>query len=315
MNNTKKEYDVSIIVTVTEYCSDIGQMYAQFSDKLKELGKSFECIFVQSFQNSQMTDKLKAIMQKHPNISVLLLRSSLTEADAFSIGVQHASGKLIFTLPVYHQIDHEGLNQVFEPIEKKYDLVACYRYPRKDSWLNQLESRIFNGLIRRLLNVQLNDLGCGVMLMTREVAESLDLYGDLFRFLPVLALRQGFRVGEIKVTHLPRRKKSGVYGLGVYLRRLLDIFTLFFIVKFTKKPLRFFGLAGALFFFIGVLINVYLAVDRLLGHALANRPMLVLGVVSMVLGIQLLSIGLIGELIIFIHARKLKEYKIERIIG
>lgn len=314
MEKKEKQYGVSLIVTITEYCPDIEQLYLKFTEQIRARSESFECIFVQIFESSKTASQLKELTKKYPDTTALRLRSQFTEADAFSIGIRHSSGRLILTLPVYEQIDPADLHKAFEVIEREYDLVTCYRYPRKDAWLNRAESRVFNGLIRVLLNVRFNDLGCGVTLMTREVASSLDLYGDLFRFIPVLAARLGYRVGEVTVGHLPRKRKGRIYGIGVYIRRLLDIFTLFFIVKFTRKPLRFFGLSGAVFFALGVGINLHLTLSKFLGQSLANRPLLIVGVVSMVLGIQLLSMGLLGELIIFIHARKMKEYKIEQIV-
>ena len=165
-----------------------------------------------------------------------------------------------------------------------------------------------------MTGIEAHDLGCGVIAMKKEVALSLDVYGDLFRFIPLLAYQQGYRIGEIKVPHIKRRKKSGFYGIGVYSRRLLDILTLFFLVKFTKKPLRFFGLIGFGIFGAGTAINMGLTIQRTMGKALADRPMLILGVLLMVLGIQLFSIGLIGEIIIFTHAQKVKEYKIDEIL-
>ncbi|MCG8430346.1 MAG: glycosyltransferase [Candidatus Omnitrophica bacterium] len=315
MAKSDRKYGVSVIITVSEFCSGIEDVFLTIRDKLTRMGKSFECIFVQLIDNNLMEKKIQDIARKHPDISLLRLRPTFSEADAFNAGIEHAKGDTILTLPVYHQVEVDDLDEAFEAAGSTCDIILCRRFPRLDAWLNKAESVVFNGLIRRLLKVNLHDLGCGVMVMPADVARSIDVYGDLYRFIPILALRQGYTAGEVKVRHLLRRKKSGLYGPGVYIRRLLDIVTLFFIVKFTKKPLRFFGLTGAGFFGAGSLINIYLTIYKFMGNSLANRPMLILGVIFMVLGVQLLSIGLIGELIIFTHAKKMKEYRVGKILS
>ena len=151
--------------------------------------------------------------------------------------------------------------------------------------------------------------------MKREVAAELSVYGDLHRFIPILALSRGFRVVEVSLAQRPEDLATRYHGAGVYLRRLLDVLTVFFLVKFTRKPLRFFGLIGTGLFGLGVLLAMYLTVDKLLfAQAIANRPLLLLAVLLMVLGVQSVSIGLLGEIIIFTHARQIKEYQIAEIL-
>jgi hypothetical protein len=150
--------------------------------------------------------------------------------------------------------------------------------------------------------------------MKRRVAQEVQLYGDLHRFFPLLAHQQGFKIAEVTVQQSPHDAAWRMHGPGIYLRRLLDILTLFFLYKFTKKPLRLFGLVGAAIFGAGAIVTGYLGVDRLLGAPLAGRPLLVLGVLLMVFGVQLFSIGLLGEIIIFTHARGVKDYQTRDIL-
>jgi hypothetical protein len=150
--------------------------------------------------------------------------------------------------------------------------------------------------------------------MKRKVIEEIRLYGELHRFLPLLAYELGFKVSEVPVQQSQFDLARRVYEPGIYLRRVLDVLTLFFLVKFTKKPLRFFGLVGSAVSLTGVVILGYLGLDRLLGGAIAGRPVLILGVLLTVLGLQLFSIGLLGELIVFTHARDRKDYQIEEIL-
>ena len=160
-----------------------------------------------------------------------------------------------------------------------------------------------------------NDLGCGARAMKRRVLEEISLYGDQHRFLPVLASRQGFRTVEIDVAQSPLDRYDRRYPMRDYFHRVLDIFTVFFLVRFTKKPLRFFGMVGASTFVIGALLVAWLAIDRLVFlHPLADRPALLLSSLLVVLGMQLFALGLLGELIIFTHARDIKDYQIDEVI-
>jgi hypothetical protein len=160
-----------------------------------------------------------------------------------------------------------------------------------------------------------NDLGCGVRAMKRRVLEEISLYGDQHRFLPVLAGRQGFRIVEIDLAQSPLDRYDRGYPVREYAHRVLDIFTVFFLVRFTKKPLRFFGMVGASTFVIGAVLVAWLAIDRLVFlHPLADRPALLLSSLLVVLGMQLFALGLLGELIIFTHARDIKDYQIDEVI-
>jgi len=313
--NTESGIDISVIITVSEVRDDFAQIYEDVRASLARIQKRCEFIFVEHADSAHARERISSLRDSHPDeVRLLSLRSVFCESDALAAGFSSARGRVIMVLPVYFQVQPRELDKLIAPLERDFDLIAARRVKRTDALLNRFESAVFNGLVRRLIGIDIHDLGCGVLAMRKEVADSLDLYGDMFRFMPVLAHRQGYRIGEVKIAHLKRRKKSGVYAPGVYLRRLFDIITLFFIVKFTKKPLRFFGLTGATIFFFGTLVNFYLMIVKFLGNPLANRPLLIMGTLFMVLGIQLVSIGLIGELIIFIHARRLKEYRVEKIV-
>jgi glycosyltransferase involved in cell wall biosynthesis len=313
--HTEEKVDVSIIMTVCEAVDDVASTYEGVSVVLRRLNKTYEFLFVEHADSPHARAKINSLRDSFPRqVRMINLRSVFGESDALSAGFAHARGKLVLVIPAYFQIDLREIDRLLLPLDTEYDLVSARRIKRKDSALNRAESRVFNWLVRRLIGVEVHDLGSGVVAMRKEVADSLDMYGDMFRFIPILAHRQGYKITEALLTHVPRRKKSGLYAPGIYVRRLLDIVTLFFVIKFTKKPLRFFGLNGAAIFFLGTVINLYLVFYKFLGNPVANRPLLILGTLFMVLGIQLVSIGLIGELVIFVHARKLKEYRIEKIV-
>ena len=194
-------------------------------------------------------------------------------------------------------------------------MVVAHRQQRAGGVVERLRRSAYHGLAGFMTGLKLRDLGCGARAMRRCVLEEISLYGDQHRLLPALADRQGFHVSEVDVPQSPLDRFTGHYRARDYLHRLLDIFTVFFLVRFTKKPLRFFGMLGAVTVAIGSLLLLYLAVDRLgFGHGIADRPLLLLSSLLVVLGTQIFAMGLLGELMIFTHARGMKDYQIERII-
>ena len=173
----------------------------------------------------------------------------------------------------------------------------------------------FHGLVNFVTGARFHDLGCGARAMRRQVLEEIDLYGDQHRFLPILAMRLGFRVSEVAVRQSAQDRHGRVYRPREYMHHLLDLFSIFFLVRFTKKPLRFFGMLGATTFGVGAVLIAYLGLERLLfGEPLADRPALLLAALLVVLGMQLFALGLLGELIIFTHARGQKDYRVEEVI-
>jgi len=257
--------------------------------------------------------KLEPLVARGEPIRIVILPRSYGEATALTIGFEQALGDVIIILPAYFQTVPEGIRKILSLLKEGKDVVVAQRWPRIDPWINRVQNYCFHLITRRLTGVELHDLGCGLKGLRRRVVREIHLYGDLHRFLPLLAYQRGFRVAEVPVPQHPQDGRMRIYRPGVYLRRLLDILTLVFLFKFMKKPLRFFGLIGTGLFGAGFCTTGILAVQKLLGlTALADRPLLILGVLLMVLGVQTGSIGLLGEMIVFTHARKMKEYSIDK---
>ena len=216
-----------------------------------------------------------------------------------------------------------GLSSPMDPIEladmlaeidNGADFVAPWRHPRVDPLLNQLQSVLFNLVIRTIIGMRFHDLNCYFRAIRREVLEDVVIYGDMYRFLPVIAFRRGYRVVEVKVRHLQEWGRAGFFGLGVYIRRVLDILAVMFLTKFTLKPLRFFGTLGGLVTLCGAALAAFLAFERVVyDKGVTGNPVLLIAVLLLVLGVQIIGFGLVGEIIIYSQARNLKEYRIERI--
>ena len=314
-DKTRKRPQLSVIVPITERHDDLREVYGAYRQALSELGRSYEFIFVLDGDFPQAEAALRSLMEEGEKLTIVKMARWFGEATALTAGFEQSGGEIILTLPPYLQVEPAEIGKLLECLDG-CDLAIGWRYPREDSLLNRIQNRAFHMLLRHLTGQDFHDLGCGARAMKRQVMEELQLYGDQHRFLPLLAYRQGFKVREVQMRQAAADRGQRIYSMGIYLRRLLDILTIFFLIKFTKKPFRFFGLMGSSVFIIGSILLAYLAVDRLaFDVALANRPLLLLSSLLIVLGIHIFAIGLIGEIIIFTHARDLKEYTIEEIIN
>jgi glycosyltransferase involved in cell wall biosynthesis len=305
---------VSVIVPVGQRQSDVMELYAEYVAGLKATGRRYEIIFVIDGPHERFTAGLQQLIRDGEPLTIVMLTRSFGEATALMAGFERASGELIVTLPAYHQIDGADIGKLLAPLDSA-DFATGRRWPRAGGPFEVLRRRAFHGLIAWVTKLKFRDLGCGARAMHRRVLEEISLYGDQHRFLAILADRQGFRVAEVDVRQSPRDQFDQVYGPREYTRQALDIFTVFFLVRFTKKPLRFFGMIGLSTFSIGGILLLYLVVDRLVfGHNLADRPALLLSSLMVVLGLQIFALGLLGELIIFTHAKNIKDYQVDRII-
>ena len=180
---------------------------------------------------------------------------SFGEAIAITSGFQQASGGIILTLPAYHQVDAAELPKLIESLDDN-DMVVARRWPRSDSKWNQWQTRLFHAIVRKMTGNVCNDVGCSVRLFRRKILEEINLYGDLHRFLPILSHKQGFRIREVDLKQSSRESRVRTYPFGIYVRRMIDLLTVFFLIKFTKKPLRFFGLTGSAVLVVGLAITV-----------------------------------------------------------
>ena len=305
---------LSVIMPVgRRHAADIAALYAEYQSGLARLELDYEFIVVLDGPRPEVAAALQRLLVRGGNLVVIGLTRRFGEATALMAGFQRAGGRIIVTLPAYHQIQGLEIGKLVAALGPA-DLAVGRRWPRVGSRFEVLRRNVFHRLIAAG-GQRFHDLGCGARAMKRGVLEEIALYGDQHRFLPVLAGRQGFRIVEIDLGQSPFDRYEGGYPPREYAHRVLDIFTVFFLVRFTKKPLRFFGMVGASTFVVGALLVAYLAIDRLVfGHALADRPALLLSSLLLVLGMQLFALGLLGELIIFTHARDIKDYQIDEVL-
>jgi len=307
---------LSVLVPISERHDDLRALHRQVVEELKPRGLDFEFVFVLDGPDFPEAERqLRELQATDSGVRAYRMNRRFGEAAALHTAAARARGGTVLTLAPYFQLAPGAIGKVLDVLESGYNLVVARRHPRIDSWFNRLQSYVFHLFTSWLTGVRLWDISCGLRAMKAEVLREIPLYGDLHRFVPILAHRQGFRVVEVPLPQSPADAGIRVYRPGVYLRRLLDILTVYFLFKFTRKPLRFFGLIGLGLFGTGFLITAYLSVLRILHvTALADRPLFLLGVLLMVLGLQTASLGLIGEIIVFTRARDVKEYHVEQVL-
>jgi glycosyltransferase involved in cell wall biosynthesis len=312
--SAREAVELSVIIPVGARDADAAALYADYRRGLVATGRSFEIIFVLDGPRVSFARGLEALRATGEQFLVIGLTRPFGEATAIMAGFARSTGQIILTLPAYYQVEASAIARLVDAIDE-CDVAIGWRWPRTGGSLERLRRVLYHGLLGWVTRVQFNDIGCGARALRREVLEELELYGDQHRFLPYLADRHGFRVIEVDVAQSAKDRFTGSYAPLEYLRSLLDIFTVFFLVRFTKKPLRFFGMIGVSTFCLGALWMLVLIVQRqFLDQPLADRPALVLASLLLVLGMQIFALGLLGELIIFTHARQLKDYHVAEII-
>jgi len=305
---------LSVIVPVCERTESAASLYHEYKQSCQGLCDEVEFIYVVNTHHPEVITDLRQINKEDPDLNLVILNRDYGEATAVQAGFNQCSGDFILTLPPYKQVNSDELVKLFEQLDD-YDIALGKRWPRVDGSANQLQTRLFNFLLKKFSDLDFSDIGCGVRLIRAEVLEETHVYGDQWRFLPLLAYQLGFMSTEVELSQATEDSYSRIYKPGLYLRRVLDMITIVFLTKFNKKPLRFFGLVGSSAIVISAIGLAYLAIDRLaFGVGVSDRPLLVLFSIFMVLGCQLIAIGLVGETLIFTHAKNNREYRIREIL-
>ncbi len=306
--------DITALLHIHQPGTDVEELYKAYGEALDRTGRTWEMLFVLDGVEDPVLSRLHSLREKDHRVQVLALHSSFGESVAFAAGAEKARGAYLLTLPSYLQIEPMEILSLVEELDRGAHLVTPWRHPRVDPWINRLQSVLFNWIIRLIIHSRFHDLNCGFRGIRREVLEEITLYGDLFRFLPVIAARQGFRVREIRVKHRMELGKRGFFGLGVYIRRFLDILAVLFLSRFTQKPLRFFGVLGLFLMLVGVGLAAEPVFRKLFGQgSLQDRPLFLVGVAVFTFGVQLIGFGLVGEIIIFTQSKHLREYKVDKV--
>jgi len=307
--------DVSVIIVLYNLAKEVEALYGTLVETLGESGISFELVFVDDGSTDITFEKLNTVARDDTRVRVIRMRSTFGEAAALDAGLRHSTGERICYLSGRVRVNPSEIPRFLDTLDDGYDLVVGWRSPRRDSVLNRMVSWMFNRLVSRVSKQRLHDINSGIIATTRSVLERVSFYGDLDNFIPVMAGQQGYRITETKVEQLPGTFRKSRYPRE-YVERFLDILTVFFLSRYSKKPIHFLGFLGTIFVLVGAGIEIYLFIYRILQlGGIAGRPLLVLGALLLVIGIQMISIGLLGEMLIFTHAGDMEEYNIQEIIN
>jgi glycosyltransferase involved in cell wall biosynthesis len=308
--------DVTVLVPVLDEAPTVEELTRRVAEVLEAQGKSFEIVFVDDGSRDGTPERIRRLHEEDARIKLVRLRRNFGKAAALTAGFDHARGRVIVTMDGDLQDVPEEIPRFLSELEGgDLDLVSGWKRRRQDPVTKRVPSRLFNWVTRRLARVPLHDFNCGFKAYRREVLEEVAIYGELHRYIPVLASRKGFAVGEIEVEHQPRRHGVSKYGWDRFYKGLLDLITVLFITRYTRRPLHLFGALGLVFSAVGFGICLYLAIRWLGGEYLSNRPLLLLGILLLLMGIQILTTGLIGEMITLKNFRRRESYSVREWVG
>ena len=302
---------LSILIPVMNEEGNLPELYARLTAQLEAIGLPWEIIFVDDGSSDGTWSFIERTNANDPHVIGLRHRRNFGKARALADGFAVARGDVIVTMDGDLQDDPDELPKFLAMLDDGYDLVSGWKQRRQDPLGKTAPSKVFNWTVRKFSGVQLHDFNCGFKAYRREVTENIRLYGELHRFTPVLANAEGFRIGELPVKHHPRTWGTSKYGWSRLTKGFLDLLTVIFLTQYRQRPLHLFGLPGLLSMFLGVLIGLWLSLDKLvLGHAIGTRPLLLLAVLLVVIGGQFFGLGLLGEYIA--HGRNEPRHEVPR---
>lgn len=303
---------LSIVIPVYNEKENIKDLYNEISSTLSDMNIKNEIIFVDDGSNDGSLELLTNLFEKHKNVKLISFRKNFGKASALMAGFKETSGDIIITMDGDLQDDPKEIPKFLDELENGYDLVSGWKIKRNDPITKTIPSRIFNVVTSLFTSIKLHDFNCGFKAYRREVIEDLNIYGELHRFIPVLAAQRGFRVGEIKINHRPRMHGRSKYGVERYIKGLIDFTTVLFITNFMQRPSHFFGTTGIIFTLGGLGINAYVTFLRISTGNIQNRfPLLMLGILLMTLGFQFIFTGLLAEMIAKSYLKSEPDYSIK----
>ena len=295
---------ISVVIPVHDEELSVALLYDELSTAFAGDSRTWEAVFVDDGSSDGTFAALTRLHGANDNVRVVRLRRNFGKAAALDAGFGEATGDVVVTIDGDLQDDPSEIPRLLAKLDEGYDLVSGWKTKRRDPLTRRIPSRIFNTVAGKVSGVHLHDLNCGLKAYRAEVVEGMQLYGELHRYIPVLAHYRGYRVTELPVNHRPREHGRSNYGVERYVRGFLDLLTVTFMGRYRHRPLHLFGGLGLLAGTMGFAILVYLTIVKLTGHAIGQRPLLTLGVLLIVVGIQLLSLGLLSELITSHHEER-----------
>jgi len=312
------EIALSVVVPLFNEAESLASLVQQLLSALRPLNLPFELVLVDDGSRDGTGEALQRLAGEIPELVAVLLRRNYGQTAAMAAGFDASRGQVIVTLDGDLQNDPADIPLLLSKLAEGYDLVSGWRHQRQDARLSRLvPSLLANRLIARVTGVALNDYGCSLKAYRREVVEDMNLYGELHRFLPALAFIEGARIAEVRVQHHRRRFGRSHYGIDRTFRVLMDLLTVWFMKRFLTRPMHVFGFGGLLAMAVGGLIVLWLIGEKLLGADIGGRPLLLMGVLSLLTGVQLFCFGLLAELQMrtYHESQNRPIYRVRQIVG
>lgn len=310
----KQDFFLSIVIPAYNEAESFKELYEKIKNAIAPLNCRYEIIIVDDGSTDNSMKVLKEIRAHDNRVKIISFRRNYGKSAALSIGFEKAKGDIIITLDADLQDDPAEIPNLINEIKNGKDMVSGWKKKRYDPITKTIPSKFFNFVTSKLTGIPLHDFNCGLKAYRKEVVKEIELYGELHRYIPVLAHWKGFSVGEIVVQHHPRKYGRTKFGVGRFWKGFLDLLTILFTTRYLQRPLHLFGFWGLIFALAGFIIDFYLVIEWFLGlTALSQRPLFLAGVLLIIIGVQFISIGLIGEMIT--KTRETKEvYSIKEIV-
>jgi len=303
---------ISVIIPVYNEEASLSQIVDELAAVLGSMGRDYEMIFIDDGSRDGSGETLKKLAAGNKHMRIIRMRRNFGKSAALQCGFRKSRGDIVITMDGDLQDDPKEIPRFIEKLESGYDLVSGWKKKRHDPWHKTIPSKLFNFITSSIAGIKLHDFNCGFKAYRRAVIKEVDVYGELHRYIPVLAGWRGFRIVEIEVHHRPRSHGKSKYGMERFVSGFLDLGTAFYVTRFSKKPSRLFGVLGSIAFLFGFGIDMHILVIKLSGGMVGPRqPYMMLGILLTLLGIQLLFFGLLSELMVFFYHRFQKEYSIE----
>jgi glycosyltransferase involved in cell wall biosynthesis len=308
-NNYKIDY--SVIVPLLNEEESLTELYSRITEVLSKLSQNYEIIFVDDGSTDKSYNILQSIKSKDDKVRIFQFQKNYGKSAALSLGFSEARGEIIITIDADLQDDPKEIPLLVSKLNEGYDVISGWKKQRKDPLSKIIPSKIFNLVTSLLTGIKIHDFNCGLKCFRKTVVKNIKVYGELHRYIPALAAFDGYKVGELEVIHHFRKYGKTKYGMSRFFYGFFDLITVVFVSKYTHRPLHLFGIVGLLFFTFGFGINLYLTIRWFQGFGIGNRPLLFLGILLIILGIQFVSIGLLGEMIVNFSKIEKKSYRLK----
>ncbi len=288
---------ITVLIPLYNEEESLRELYGAIAASLGPTGEPWDVLFIDDGSTDGSLEVLRSLHEAHDNVEIISFGRNCGKAAALSVGFREATGDVVVTMDADLQDDPSEIPGMVALLDEGYDLVSGWKRERHDPLSKRIPSKLFNGVARLASGLSIHDMNCGLKAYRRKVVRTIRVYGELHRYTPVLAHFAGFRVTETVVRHHARKFGRSKYGIERFARGGFDLLTVLFLRRYLTRPLHFFGMLGGLLFVAGFGIGTYLTIQKIMGEAIGRRPLLTLGILLIVVGVQFVSLGLLGEMI------------------